>query len=86
MSEKQTIDHDTRTDEEGTRSSTYVSTTKIKSGLKTTEFWISLAAAVASFVIAQGFITEDQVANVVSVAGPIVAAFGYSLSRGLAKK
>lgn len=57
----------------------------VKSGVKTTEFWISLAAAAASFVVAQGFISEDQIAAVVSAAGPVIAAFGYSISRGLAK-
>ena len=60
--------------------------TKTKPGLKTTEFWLSLAAAIASFVVAQGFISDDQLSAVVAVAGPIVAAFGYSISRGLAKK
>ena len=64
----------------------HISETKVKSGIKTTEFWVSLAAAVASFVVAQGIITDDQVAAVVAVAGPVVSALGYTISRGIAKK
>lgn len=61
-------------------------TKTIKAGFRTTEFWISLAAAVVSFVVAQGFVTEDQINQVAAVVAPVVAAFGYSISRGIAKR
>lgn len=79
MSEKSVTD----THDSGDR---YVSETKVKPGIKTTEFWISLAAAAAGFVVAQGFVTEDQISQVVGVISPVVAAFGYSISRGIAKR
>ena len=57
----------------------------VKSGFKTTEFWLSLAAAGVAFIVGQGLVTEEQIGNVVSAIGPVVAAFGYTLSRGIAK-
>lgn len=59
---------------------------KTKAGIKTTEFWVALVAAIGSFVVAQGFVTDDQISTVASVLGPVVASFGYSLSRGIAKR
>lgn len=56
----------------------------IKPGLKTTEFWVSVIAAVLPPVMA-AFFTEEQVAQVVGIVSPILAALGYNISRGLAK-
>lgn len=57
----------------------------VKPGIKTTEFWIALVAAVIPPIIAAGYITEEQIAAAVVVASPILSSMGYSISRGLAK-
>lgn len=59
---------------------------QVKPGIKTTEFWISIAAAVVAPVMAAGLIDEQTIATIVGVVSPIVSAFGYSISRGMAKK
>jgi len=58
---------------------------RIKSGLRTTEFWVSIVAAIIPPILAIGFLSDDQVATVVAIASPIAAAFGYNISRGMAK-
>lgn len=64
-----------------------------KPGLKTTEFWITIVAKLAGLLAAFGFFTPEQVDAItqasVQLGGVIVmmlAAFGYSVSRGQAKK
>lgn len=57
----------------------------VKPGIKTTEFWVSIVAAVVPPVMAAGIIDENTIAAIVGIASPIVSAFGYSISRGLAK-
>lgn len=65
----------------------------VKPGYMTTEFWVTIIVQVVGLAAAAGYITPDQ-SGVLSDAtvqlGGIVtmvaAAFGYSLSRGLAKK
>jgi len=58
-----------------------------KPGYKTSEFWLSLGATLASFVLASGAVPETgvwgQVAALVTAA---FAALGYTVSRGLAKR
>lgn len=64
----------------------------MKSGIKTTEFWASLAASVLGILTTLGVFTPAQagelaqgaasIAGAVITAGPIV---GYALSRGKAK-
>ncbi len=65
----------------------------MKAGIKTTEFWISMGAAIVGVVAASGFFTPDQastITNAITQLGGIIttvaAAFGYSISRGMAKK
>ena len=55
-----------------------------KPGVRTTEFWITIAAAVIP-PLSAAFLDADTIERVVVAIGPIVAAFGYSLSRGMAK-
>ncbi len=59
----------------------------MKSGVKTTEFWITLVLVVLGAVLAAGLLPEDSAAA--RIVGAILAAaasFGYSVSRGLAKQ
>lgn len=57
----------------------------LKPGIKTTEFWVSLIAAVIPPLMAANVFPESTVAVVMGVLSPVLAAFGYSLSRGIAK-
>ena len=59
---------------------------KVKEGIKTTEFWVTLLVAVVAVVFSFGVIDEDaQLAlnALVVAAAPVVA---YILSRALVKK
>jgi len=59
----------------------------IKAGWKTSEFWLSLAAMAVSSVYASGLIADDTVwAKGIGIVATVLAALGYSVSRGLAKK
>jgi len=65
----------------------------LKPGYKTTEFWISVLTAGVGVVAAAGGFTPDQVTAVgdlITTGGGLIAAalaaFGYAISRGLAKK
>jgi len=58
-----------------------------KPGYKTTEFWLSALAAVVGIVVASGAVPEGGIAA--QIVGAVIsglAAMGYSVSRGLAKK
>lgn len=64
----------------------------IKSGWKTTEFWISLGTLACGGLLLFGVISAEQQSALVDAVGKIagavisvLAAFGYSLSRGIAK-
>lgn len=61
-------------------------------GMKTSEFWISMLAAVLGVFVAAGWITPEQSSTLVesatTIAGAIISAlavFGYAVGRGLAK-
>lgn len=59
----------------------------IKPGWKTTEFWLSVAAAVIGALYASGVVTEgSSLERVLGVIATVLAALGYSVSRGLAKR
>jgi len=65
----------------------------MKPGVKTTEFWISVLTAMVGVVAATGYFNTEQVtainALITQGGGLITAAlvaFGYAVSRGLAKK
>lgn len=59
----------------------------MKTGYKTTEFWLSLAAMVVGALMASGVMGEDDMAmKVVSLVASMLGALGYTVSRGIAKK
>ena len=65
----------------------------MKPGFKTTEFWVALAAQGLSALMLFGVITPDQsgvlneaVIQIAGIVGMVGSAFGYAISRGLAKK
>ena len=64
-----------------------------KPGWKTTEFWVSLATGVFGILVTLGIFSADQASDIIDSIGTIagsviagVAAAGYAISRGLAKK
>ena len=65
----------------------------MKPGIKTTEFWVALAAQAMSALMLFGVITPDQssalneaVIQIAGVVGMVGSAFGYAIARGMAKK
>ena len=65
----------------------------MKPGIKTTEFWIATGVAVLGVLVATGIITPDQtdalpdaITRLGGMVASVAASFGYSLSRGNAKK
>lgn len=59
----------------------------VKKGYKTTEFWLSLAVTVISFAFASGIIpTGSAIEQGLSFISAALAALGYTVSRGIAKK
>jgi len=58
----------------------------VKPGYKTTEFWLSAAAAIVGLVAASGvFPAEGEIGKIVGMAVVVLASLGYSSSRGQAK-
>ena len=65
----------------------------IRPGWKTTEFWVTVAVQMVGLAAIFGYITPEQ-QNVLTdaaiqqggIVSMVAAAFGYALSRGLAKK
>ena len=58
----------------------------MKPGYKTTEFWLSAAAAIVGLVAASGiFPAEGEIGKIVGMAVMVMASLGYSQSRGQAK-
>lgn len=59
----------------------------MKPGYKTTEFWIATIATIVGLIVASGAVTEGSaVDKIVAFATAVLASFGYSVSRGMAKK
>ena len=59
-----------------------------KPGWKTTEFWLSIVAALLSFVFASGVLTgaADWLVQVIGLAAGALTALGYTVTRGTVKK
>ena len=60
----------------------------MKSGYKTTEFWLATVATVCGILYASGVITPEGVSGVekaVAFIAAALASFGYSHSRGAVK-
>lgn len=55
-----------------------------KPGYKTTEFWLTVATSVVSFVVASG-VQNDTVVQMVATATGVLAAMGYTVSRTMMK-
>jgi hypothetical protein len=63
--------------------------TPTKPGYKTTEFWLSTAAIVIGLLYAAGVVAPegtDALSKAIAFGATALAALGYSVSRGLAKK
>ena len=65
----------------------------IKPGWKTTEFWVTILIQVIGFAAILGYITPEQqgamgdaITQIAGAVSMVAAAFGYSLSRGIAKQ
>ena len=64
-------------------------TTSIKPGWRTTEFWCQTVVLLIGTLYAAGVISPEGSATadkIAAFAASALASFGYSLSRGLAKK
>ena len=60
---------------------------KHRPGYKTTEFWFTVAAMVVSSLYASGAVDAGTpVDQMLGLLGNILAAMGYQISRGLAKR
>lgn len=58
----------------------------MRSGYKTTEFWLTVAAAVVGFAMASGLFAEGSTtAQVFGFIGMVLSSLGYSYSRGIVK-
>lgn len=59
---------------------------QLKTGIKTTEFWFSLAAAVMSQLYAQGILGNGgTVATVAGTIATVLTVLGYTVSRASSK-
>lgn len=58
----------------------------MKAGIKTTEFWLTVAANVVGALLASGQFTEGTTAKLIGVAAMVLTTMGYTVSRGAAKK
>lgn len=58
-----------------------------KPGYKTTEFWLTVAAAVVGFLFASDAVAPDStVEKVLGLAAMVLTSLGYTISRTLVKK
>ena len=58
-----------------------------KKGIKTTEFWFSAVAAMVGLLYASGLIAPETGGDkVLGLIATVLAAMGYTVSRGMAKK
>lgn len=65
----------------------------MKPGYKTTEFWVTIAVQIVGILTTTGMFTPEQagaitdaVIQIGGLVAMIASAFGYSLSRGSAKR
>ena len=59
----------------------------MKSGWKTTEFWLCTVTVIVSLLIGSGVIADTTTAyKVLAFASSALASMGYSFSRGMVKK
>ena len=59
----------------------------MKSGWKTTEFWLSLVASILGFAIASGVIPADSMwEKMVALLVSVLATLGYQVTRTSLKK
>jgi hypothetical protein len=57
-----------------------------KPGYKTSEFWLSLAAVVVSYVISSDVLGEGTVqSKAIMIVATVLAALGYTASRAIVK-
>ena len=60
----------------------------MKTGYKTTEFWMTLVTVGVGMLIASGALSDDEGALVIEAMGILLAAIvtrAYAISRGIAK-
>lgn len=56
-------------------------------GIKTSEFWFSVVAAIAGLLYASGVIAPESGGDkILGLVATILSAMGYTISRGIAKK
>ena len=60
--------------------------TPLKPGIKTSEFTINILASIIAILISNGVFSEEPFNQAIGVLGVVLPAFGYTISRGLAKK
>jgi hypothetical protein len=66
---------------------TLSSTPDVKPGYKTTEFWMTAAAALIGLLLASGVIPSDSgIDKALGMAAAALAAMGYTFARGMAKQ
>ena len=65
----------------------------MKTGWKTTEFWVSVVVSAVGLIASTGIVTPDQASALteamIQIGGlfsSVAASFGYAISRGNAKK
>ena len=56
-----------------------------KPGVKTSEFWLSLAAVIVGGVLASGAVTNELALQVLGGAATLLAALGYNTARAWVK-
>lgn len=59
--------------------------TPVKPGYKTTEFWLTLAATLLSTLFASGAITNNTVLALAGIGATVLTALGYKVTRTLVK-
>lgn len=58
----------------------------MKPGIRTTEFWLTLIAVLASAVLASGLLPHESVTTkIVGIVGAVLASMGYGAARTHAK-
>jgi hypothetical protein len=66
-------------------SSVVLDTIPPKSGFKTSEFWLKIAAMLLTALFASGAVTNNTVLAVAGIAASMLGALGYTVARSLVK-